>query len=386
MPCRRRLKRSKKKSSPARDCDCKNRRRNKGQNKRDVLTAAGSVSVRRRYFTCNHCLEGLYPADRRLGINGSRTRQAERLLCLAGSSWSFAVAESTLEEFCGLKVSHQTIRAVCDSQGRNISRWRHENTEQYEEFAESEGDIEFSTDGTSVNTKDGWREMRIGIFSKRHRGETADANNWDKRKLPKPHVRVAFAAIEKSKRFGSRWARWTKRLSIRDTSLVTVLADGARWIWEEASMHLGGSSGVLDIFHALEHVSAAAAGLHGDGTDAAGKWLDGGRDALLCGGWPSMFEYLRSTRKEVPRGRWKNHGRPLMEYLGRQKEHLAYPQRLAAGQSIGSGQVEGACKNMVGRRLKQTGAQWRVRRVNRMATLCSTLYSGDWALYWENPH
>ena len=151
-------------------------------------------------------------------------------------------------------------------------------------------------------------------------------------------------------------------------------------------MHLGGSSGVLDIFHALEHVSAAAAGLHGDGTDASGKWLDGGRDALLCGGWPAMFEHLRSTKKDVSRGRWKNHGRPLMEYLGRQKEHLAYSQRLAAGQSIGSGQVEGECKNMVGRRLKQTGAQWRVRRVNRMATLCSTLYSGDWALYWENPH
>ena len=134
-----------------------------------MLTATGSVDIRRRYFSCNHCLDGGYPADGRLGIKGSRTHQAERLLCLAGSSWSFSQAEHILQEFCGLKVSHQTIRAVCDSQARRLSRWRHDNTEQYETFAQSSGDIEFTTDGTSVNTKDGWREMRIGIFSKRHR-------------------------------------------------------------------------------------------------------------------------------------------------------------------------------------------------------------------------
>jgi len=34
---------------------------------------------------------------------------------------------------------------------------------------------------------------------------------------------------------------------------------------------------------------------------------------------------------------------------------VAYADRLATGRSIGSGQIEGACKNMVGRRLKQTG-------------------------------
>ena len=38
---------------------------------------------------------------------------------------------------------------------------------------------------------------------------------------------------------------------------------------------------------------------------------------------------------------------------------------------------------MIGRRLKQTGARWRVRRVNRMASLCSLLYSDNWAAYWE---
>ena len=52
-------------------------------------------------------------------------------------------------------------------------------------------------------------------------------------------------------------------------------------------------------------------------------------------------------------------------------------------QSIGSGQIEGACKNLIGRRLKQTGARWRPRRVNRMAGLCTVMYTDHWKTYWN---
>ena len=50
--------------------------------------------------------------------------------------------------------------------------------------------------------------------------------------------------------------------------------------------------------------------------------------------------------------------------------------------AIGSGLVEGACKPAIGRRLKQTGARWKVRRVERMATLCSVQASDQWDTYW----
>jgi hypothetical protein len=52
-----------------------------------------------------------------------------------------------------------------------------------------------------------------------------------------------------------------------------------------------------------------------------------------------------------------------------------------AGRSIGNGLVEGACKQVIGRRMRQTGARWRVRQANRMATLCCTLHSDNWDNY-----
>ena len=73
----------------------------------------------------------------------------------------------------------------------------------------------------------------------------------------------------------------------------------------------------------------------------------------------------------------------LEGYFYRQREHLGYAGRLASGQSIGSGLVEGSCKQVIGRRLKQTGARWRIRRANRMATLCCTLHGDTWKPYWE---
>jgi hypothetical protein len=81
----------------------------------------------------------------------------------------------------------------------------------------------------------------------------------------------------------------------------------------------------------------------------------------------------------------RNHRKSLKKlsgYLYRNRDRLGYAERLAEGRAIGSGQAEGACKHMIGRRLKQTGARWRVRRVNRMAVLCCLLYSDHWDAYW----
>ncbi|MCL2711614.1 MAG: hypothetical protein FWE95_12115 [Planctomycetaceae bacterium] len=74
--------------------------------------------------------------------------------------------------------------------------------------------------------------------------------------------------------------------------------------------------------------------------------------------------------------------RLLRGYLESHRERLGYRERLAEGQAIGSGQVEGACKHLIGKRLKQTWAKWKVDRLDQMAILCSLKYSKQWEKYW----
>lgn len=258
--------------------------------------------------------------------------------------------------------------------------WQRTAPEAVRCFREATGDVEFTTDGTSVNTVEGWREMKVGLFSKRKRGASATADEWDTRTLPAPEATVAFCAIESSDEFGSRWTAWRKRLGLTDASGVPVLSDGAKWIWEEQRQHLTQAVGVLDVFHVLEHVAQTARDVFGE-TVEGGEWSMKARRTLLEDGWEGVRWWLEATRTGKPAGRQSL--KRLLAYLWPHAEHLGYAARLSAGQSIGSGQVEGACKNLIGRRLKANSARWKVRRVNRMAGLCAIMYSHQWANYWK---
>src|SRR5438270_399591 len=77
-----------------------------------------------------------------------------------------------------------------------VADWLHDGPAVGAGFAAAGGDIEFQTDGTMVNTWEGWREMRLGVYARRRRGRPATAAEWDTRRLPPPHARVLFAGIE----------------------------------------------------------------------------------------------------------------------------------------------------------------------------------------------
>ena len=71
----------------------------------------------------------------------------------------------------------------------------------------------------------------------------------------------------------------------------------------------------------------------------------------------------------------------LLNYFCGHQDRLKYALR--RGQAIGSGMVEGAAKQMIGRRMKQTAAPWDVENANRMALLCSLLYADSLPLYFN---
>ena len=164
-----------------------------------------------------------------------------------------------------------------------------------------------------------------------------------------------------------------------------MLADGAKWLWEEQRKHLTHAEGVLDIFHVLEHLTLAGQALFQTPEEAT-AWITQARETLLHTGWSGIDALTRplTSPEVVPRTAAAQAALDkLRNYLSPHADHLHYAERLKEGRSIGSGQVEGACKNLIGRRLKANAARWRVARVNRMAGLCSLAYSDQWAPYWQ---
>lgn len=340
------------------------------------------MKLRRVYFDCRVCAAGAYPADGRLGVEGGQTRQARRLLCLAGTSWSFAASSANLREMCGLSVAANTVRNVCQAEAGRVEQWQANAPGAVEQYASSSGEIEFFTDGTCVNTTEGWKEMRLGVFTKRPRGESAVPAQWAKRVLPPAAARHVFAAIESADAFAARWPLIASRLGIRSNRRIDVIADGARWIWDRVGLYWSAAVGTLDIYHALEHVAAAGKALHGEGKPDASRWTERAREVLLDEGYTGVKRLLAEASLVAVRRPQRRGVAELEHYLDAHAAHLQYAQRLAEGRVIGSGQVEGACKHWIGRRLKQTGARWRIQRANRMAGLCALKYSDQWNSYW----
>lgn len=263
-----------------------------------------------------------------------------------------------------------------------MGRWQRKDAVANAEFIESEGNVEFTTDGTCVNTTDGWREMRVGIFAKRNPGECVHPDQWVERKLPKPHVSVAFAGIENKETFRRHWGVRAKQLEV-EKETISILADGALWIWDAALTTFDKRDEVLDVYHALEHLSDCGKVLYGAGTKECETWREETTLELLWNGFELIEKRLDKLSAE-PRTEPETEAiRVLRGYLEKHASRLNYRKRLAEGKSIGSGQVEGACKNLIGKRLKQTGARWKVQRVNRMATLCAVLYGKQWNAYWK---
>jgi hypothetical protein len=345
------------------------------------VTAAGRVTLARRSLRCPRCTLTTYPLDGRVGLDGFLSPQATRLACLAAASWSFDVAADRLDEIAGVRIDDETIRRHCHRAAVAVAERR--GSSPPANFADAEGSVEFLSDGVMAPTRDGWRELKMALFQVRPAGEPAEPEEWADRELPAPTASAAYAAIAEAEAFAATWRPRAEALGIDPDGPLTVLGDGAEWIWRAAAERFAAADGVLDIFHAIQHLAATAVALYGEGTADSTAWLDGGRRALLADGWPGLLDHIGATPMEAvtPTSRESVDG--LIAYFAKHTDRLGYYGRLRSGRSIGSGAVEGLARRL-GRRLKVPGRGWCVDHVEGMAALITTVGTSEWPGLWSS--
>ncbi len=345
---------------------------------------AGGLRVQRPYYVCSECGQAATPWDAWAGLGkGHLSPGAHRLAVLAGGSWSFDQASARLAEFCGLAISDAVIRRASDQEGQKARVFLEESPKAVETVAQAKGKAEFSSDGTFVNTLQGWREARLSLLAKREAGEPAAPEEWNKRELPKAQARVALGHIRRSKQLGTKWASLVRRCGVPRGQDTSVVADGARWIWKQTDRHLPLADKVVDVYHVSEHFHKCGEQLFGQESQRGRDWAEKEHLELIRQGPRECLERLEKERRACRRKKGKEALGKLRGYLAANRSGLEYRKRLAAGLVIGSGQVEGACKNLVGRRLKINSARWQVARAENMLGLCCLHYSDLWEPHWQ---
>ena len=338
----------------------------------------GRVRLTRGYVT--GVAGGSFPADGVVGIDGYLTAGACRMAVLAGVRGSFAQAEQLLSELSGWELDDETIRRATHAAAKAAPGTRPGRADAGR-FAAAGGDTEVQVDAGKVNTRDGWRDVKLAVFGKRNAGEPATPKAWAERALPAPTIRTVVAAVEEASGFAARVRAETDRLAVTTAADVTVLGDGAEWIWNLAEDVVPQATGVLDVFHAIEHVGDAVTAVWGEGPDATAR-RDTGRTALLTDGKPGIERWIADGFADLPAG---NDGEPLRHlaaYLAKHPTRLGYAERLARGRSIGSGLVEGSIKQLVNLRMKRTGARWRTEHVGPLIELAALADTPEWATLW----
>jgi hypothetical protein len=352
-----------------------------------LVSAVGDVRMRRRYYACRSCGETAVPLDAWAGVEkGHLTTGAKRMATLAATSWSFDQASENLLRLCGVRISDQTIRRVALHEGVKAKAWQERSPDAAAALHQAEGVREFLTDGTMVNTREGWQEMRLSVFSKREPGESTDPQTFTElrdRHLPRPTASLALANKLSSERMGDLWQRMFTRLGWGDGLGVSVIADGAGWIATQTQRTLPRAQRVVDVYHVSQHLHECGQTLHEGDREAGAKWARRTLADLVRDG-PIIS--LRNLERQHARCANPAHEKALgalLTYLRPHTEALRYGERLRGGLPIGSGQVEGACKTIVGRRLKLNSARWTPENTEPIAALCGLVYTDAWDTYWS---
>jgi hypothetical protein len=346
------------------------------------MTALGAIRLGRSHGYCYACGQPEFAADRLLGLDDWLTPRARRMASLAGIQDPFRRAEHLLRELSGWSVDAETIRRRCHATAADARQGRAEREHLPEQFGQAAGDRELHIDAGKVNTADGWRDVKVAVFACRERAASASASDYEQRTLPAPNCRAVVAEVEEAQAFGRRCHAEAERLGVTATASLSVLGDGAQWIWNLATEQFGGAAQVLDVYHGVEHLASAARYAFGGGQHLD-QWLEDARRRLIGDGYWGVCEMLtQPLPEEEVRRRMDEMAAATLNYFCGHQGRLGYAVRLHRGQAIGSGLVEGTIKQRVNVRMKRSGARWQPDQVGPFVELMAMADSPEWSEFW----
>jgi hypothetical protein len=355
-------------------CECGGSMKFVQHRTKDIHTLFGWIKLKRAYYHCPECGASLAPYDQTSGLGSEQLSPAlAKSCCVLAVDDSFQQTSRKIEELFGQKVSDNTVERVVQQVGSVALKQRHQ---QLEEFFERRNTPEpqanpdrlyIAADGTTAHEVDGWHEVKTGSIY----WQDGDFNSG------KRYV----ACFDNSQLFG--WHLWLEacKCGLREAREVVYLGDGAGWIRSQHKDHFSKATFIIDWYHLEEHVWDCGKLLLGEGTKATVRWAAKVL-ALLWDGWTrKVLDYLDKQRKRYRGGKGEAID-DLYHYISVNEEQMRYDVFRSKGYQIGSGAAEGACKSVVGKRLKQSGMIWTRLGSSSVLALRLVWLNGRWEQLW----
>ena len=375
-------------------CDCGSDARYAGRREKTVTTALGPMTLERAWYHCEVCGAGFAPRDRAFGFDRTSLSPAVlRMVGFAASEHSFEISSRLLHELAALCIDAKTVERQAEALGCEVADDERTVIEPEPGTART---LYLGLDGTGIAVRksevEGRRGKQADGSAKTREVKLAlvwSAEQRDRRTgLPvrDPGSVSSNGAIEsiasrdtdpEASPFARRILRELERRCFDEAERQVAIGDGAAWIWNFASEHLPEAVQIIDVFHAREHIFDTAGAIYGPGTDMAKAWAEQRCEEL---DQPGGVDRVIAALKRHPA--CEDAAREAT-YFHNNRRRMRYAWFRQEGLCVSSGVVEGACKSLVGKRLKQGGMHWTVEGANAILALRCAIESDRFDDFWE---
>ncbi len=357
--------------------------RRHGRRPLQVDTLWGPITIVRDYYLSEqggHC-----PADAALGLEGSATPALARLVCRAAAQQPYGVASRDLSEYGSIQVDERQIQRMVQQIGPDCEKWLSNQPSS----GQAVPVMYISCDGTGTpmrktelkgrkgRQEDGsakTREVKLGAVFTQHKVDT------EGRPIRDHQSTTYVGGFQNAQEFGLLLRQEARRRAVGAAKQVVFISDGAAWTEEIPRQCFAGAVSILDFYHAAQRVHQLAGLLQPQQPKKlAGRWIKlllKDRIATVISQAKVMQEVLADFVDPDDN----------IGFFERHQDRMRYGHYRKQGWFIGSGVVEAGCKNVVGKRLKQSGMFWSQAGAASVLNFRTLLLSNRFDSFWRDRH
>jgi hypothetical protein len=395
-------------------------RRGDAAAQRTVKTAYGAVHYGRAQLIRRRGGAGFYPLDAVLGL--TRDQLSPWVMQFVGrlaTRMSFAATRLMCQAALRWSPSTETIEQVVLGLGRQAAPFMQQLAAPANDgevlVIEIDGKCPPTATAAELAKRRGPRRHRVGCgcgcqrhrgrAKRRARGSKKRRKKGDHSKNGKEVVLVVMYTLRRGddgrwhgpihkkvwasfagRKAAALWARAeaTKRgFEPGTTKTVQLVMDGAKGLRQNLVPLFPGAVVTLDICHVVEKLWALGHRFHPEGSAALTAWVEELKALVYRGRAAELVERLRDYQRQVPAHGPGTKGRrqglkALIGYLAPRLEMMRYAEWIEQDLVIGSGQVEGAARHVVGERLDCAGMRWLQGKAEALLQLRCIELNGDW--------
>jgi len=369
---------------------------------RDKLidTVLGPVAVRRAWYHCAACGHGLAPRDAELGVEG--TSLSPGLAAMndkAAAAVPFAQAAGLLDDLAGVRLTARRAARAAEASGAAQAAAVRERSaliagrklvplppspvpDKLYGVIDGTGVPMTSkeTAGRHGKGDDGrarTREVKLAVFF------TQDRLDDDGYPVRDRDSSSYIATFEPAATFGDLVKAEGIRRGADHVRQLTIIGDGAAWIWNIAAAKFPEATQIVDLYHAREHLHSLTRSLEFMLLDRKDQWLAARMADLDYG----CIDGIEAAVRQYPlQGVKKDEVERELGYFLNNAPRMRYHWFRSRGLFVGSGIVEAGCKAVIGQRLKLAGMHWTTPGADAIIALRCREASGQWEAICKTQH